>query len=122
MRDARGAGPAVSRRRLVFAASYTLGCGSTADLQETSMTSRDAPRGMRVFLVLWLGQLISAIGTGLGSFTLGVWVYEKTGSATSFALMAFTAGLTVLVLSPVASVAATLPDLSDNAGTAKIPG
>lgn len=66
------------------------------------MTSRDAPRGMRVFLVLWLGQLISAIGTGLGSFTLGVWVFKKTGSATSFAMMAFTAGLTVLVLSPVA--------------------
>jgi MFS family permease len=57
---------------------------------------------MRVFLVLWLGQLISAIGTGLGSFTLGVWVFKKTGSATSFAMMAFTAGLTVLVLSPVA--------------------
>jgi len=66
------------------------------------MASRDSPRGMRAFLVLWIGQLVSAIGTGLGSFTLGVWVYEKTGSATSFALMAFTAGTTALLLSPLA--------------------
>jgi MFS family permease len=57
---------------------------------------------MRAFLVLWIGQLVSAVGTGLGSFTLGVWVYEKTGSATSFALMAFTAGTTALLLSPLA--------------------
>ena len=66
------------------------------------MTNRGAPGGMRTFLILWLGQFVSMIGSGLGSFTLGVWIFEKTGSATSFALTAFTAGLTILVLSPVA--------------------
>jgi hypothetical protein len=57
---------------------------------------------MRVFLTLWLGQFVSRLGSSLGSFSLGVWIFEKTGSATSFALTAFTAGLTILVLSPVA--------------------
>lgn len=61
---------------------------------------------MRVFLTLWLGQLVSGIGSGLGSFALGVWIYEKTGSATSFGLMAFTSSLTMLLLSPVGGVLA----------------
>ena len=32
------------------------------------------------FLLLWMGELISAIGGGLTSFGLGVYVFEKTGS------------------------------------------
>jgi DHA3 family macrolide efflux protein-like MFS transporter len=66
------------------------------------MTNRGAPGGMRIFLILWLGQFVSRLGSSLGSFSLGVWIFEKTGSATSFALTAFTAGLTILILSPVA--------------------
>ncbi len=66
------------------------------------MTKRETPGGMRTFMILWFGQLVSAIGSGLGSFTLGVWVFEKTGSATSFALMSFTAGVTILLMSPIA--------------------
>ena len=44
--------------------------------------------GMRTFLFIWFGQMISLIGSGLTSFGLGVWVYERTGSATEFALIA----------------------------------
>ncbi|HKV10016.1 MAG TPA: MFS transporter [Thermoanaerobaculia bacterium] len=60
------------------------------------------PKNMRVFLLIWFGQFISAIGTGLGSFTLGVWIYETTGSATQFSLMAFVGILPALLLSPLA--------------------
>jgi MFS family permease len=41
---------------------------------------------MRPFIVVWLGQLFSIIGSGLTGFVLGVWVYQQTGSATAFAL------------------------------------
>jgi len=58
--------------------------------------------GMRIFLTLWFGQFVSAFGTGLGSFALGVWIFEKTGSATSFAMIAFVAAVTMLLLSPLA--------------------
>jgi predicted MFS family arabinose efflux permease len=57
---------------------------------------------MRIFLTLWIGQFVSAIGTGLGSFALGVWIYEKTGSTTRFAMMGFVAAITMLLLSPIA--------------------
>lgn len=61
---------------------------------------------MRSFLILWFGQTVSALGTGLGSFALGVWIYEETGSATLFAIMAFLNVTTGLVLSPLAGTAA----------------
>lgn len=44
---------------------------------------------MRVFLVIWFGQFISTLGSGLTGFALGVWVYQQTGSATQFALTTF---------------------------------
>lgn len=70
------------------------------------MTRRSSSYGMRLFLILWLGQSISTIGTSLGSFGLGVWIYQQTGSATQFAMIAFVAGLTMLSLAPVAGALA----------------
>ena len=35
------------------------------------------------FLLLWSGELVSAIGSGLTSFGLGVYVFNLTGSAAS---------------------------------------
>ena len=43
--------------------------------------------GMKKFLLLWIGELISSIGGGLTSFGLGVYVFQKTGSAAGMALV-----------------------------------
>jgi DHA3 family macrolide efflux protein-like MFS transporter len=59
-------------------------------------------REMRVFLLLWLGQVVSTVGSSLTGFVLGVWVYQLTGSATQFALIAACAVLPGILLSPVA--------------------
>lgn len=48
---------------------------------------------MLTFGIVWFGQLISFIGSGLSSFGLGVWVYQSTGSITSFALISMFANL-----------------------------
>lgn len=61
---------------------------------------------MRDFLTLWIGQFVSTIGTSLGGFALGVWVYEKTGSTTQFAMIAVIAGLTMLLTSPISGALA----------------
>ena len=58
------------------------------------------------FLLLWSGELISAIGGGLSSFGLGVYVFNLTGSAGSMALVTLLAFLPVLVLSAPAGVLA----------------
>lgn len=57
---------------------------------------------MRTFLVVWAGQTVSLLGSGLTAFALGVWVYLETGSVTRFALINFSAALPTLFISPFA--------------------
>lgn len=58
------------------------------------------------FLLLWGGELISAVGSGLTSFGLGVYVFRQTGSAGSMALVTLLAFLPTLLLSVPAGVLA----------------
>lgn len=53
-------------------------------------------------LLIWLGQVVSLLGSGLTSFALGVWTYETTGGVTRFALVMLAATLPAIVLGPVA--------------------
>ncbi|MFL6291746.1 MAG: MFS transporter [Thermoanaerobaculia bacterium] len=62
------------------------------------------PSGVRAFGLVWLGQLISLVGSGLTSFALGVWVFQKTGSVTQFAGIAFFGALPGLIVAPMAGV------------------
>lgn len=67
------------------------------------MTSNNVrPKGMKAFTIIWFGELISIIGTGLTSFALGVWVYNNTGSATLFALITLCATLPAILVAPFA--------------------
>ena len=54
------------------------------------------------FLVAWLGQFVSNIGTTLSSFTLGVWLYQQTGSTTQFALSLLAVNLPIVLVAPFA--------------------
>ena len=58
------------------------------------------------FLLLWSGELISAIGGGLTAFGLGVYVFQKTGSAGSVALVSLLAFLPTLLLGVPAGILA----------------
>jgi len=58
------------------------------------------------FMLLWGGELISAIGGGLTSFGLGVYVFGQTGSAADMALVMLAAFLPTLLLSVPAGVLA----------------
>ena len=58
--------------------------------------------GMRGFLVLWFGQLISLLGTSMTRFALTIWAYQTTGSATALALVGFFSFGPTVLLSPVA--------------------
>jgi MFS transporter, DHA3 family, macrolide efflux protein len=59
-------------------------------------------RGMTGFLVIWAGQVVSALGSSLTGFAVGVLIYQRTGSATRFALLALTTMLPGLLLYPFA--------------------
>lgn len=65
-------------------------------------------KGFKKFLLLWSGELVSSIGGGLTSFGLTVYVFSKTGSAASTALIALLAFLPNLLLGVPAGVLADL--------------
>jgi len=63
-----------------------------------------ARSGRAVFGVVWIGQLVSTVGSGLTSFALGLWVLGQTGSVTSYALIGLCAIAPRVVMSPFAGV------------------
>jgi len=66
------------------------------------MDAQNSRRRVLTFLTIWLGQVVSLVGSGLTGFALGVWVFEQTGSATQFALIGLSAVLPRVILSPLA--------------------
>jgi MFS transporter, DHA3 family, macrolide efflux protein len=61
-------------------------------------------KGMQTFMLIWVGQLVSFIGTSMTQFALTIWVWQETGQATSLALMSFFAFAPTILLSPLAGV------------------
>ena len=65
------------------------------------MTHKSARSGMAIFYIVWLGQVVSLVGSGLTSFALGVWVFQRTDSITQFALIGLFTVLPRVLLSPL---------------------
>jgi hypothetical protein len=59
-------------------------------------------RGWRTFLIVWFGQLVSLLGSALTGFALGVWIFQRTGSETQFALTFLFLVLPRVLLGPFA--------------------
>ncbi len=61
-------------------------------------------RGMRRFTVVWIGQVVSLLGTAISHFALTLWAYEVTGKATPLALVGFFFTTPMVVLGPFVGV------------------
>lgn len=59
---------------------------------------------MRTFLTIWAGQVVSLVSSGMTGFALGLWVYEQTGQATPFVLIALFNAIPPFIVSPFAGV------------------
>jgi MFS transporter, DHA3 family, macrolide efflux protein len=66
------------------------------------MDAMPKPKNMKTFFLIWLGQTISIVGSGLTGFALGVWIFQKTGQATPFALTVLFGTLPRVLLAPLA--------------------
>ncbi|BAY66483.1 major facilitator transporter [Calothrix brevissima NIES-22] len=66
------------------------------------MSKRATSQKLQVFIIVWFGQFISLIGSGLTSFALDFWVYQHTHSVTQFSLTALFTTLPGLLISPIA--------------------
>ena len=65
-------------------------------------TAQDTPRSMKTFTLIWIGQLISMLGSGLTNFALGVWIFDKTKQATPFAITVLLGSIPRILLLPFA--------------------
>lgn len=59
---------------------------------------------MLSYFILWIGQLISMVGTSTTSFALTIWAWQETGQATTLALAGFLSFFPVVIVSPFAGV------------------
>jgi MFS family permease len=57
---------------------------------------------MKTFVIVWIGQIISLLGSAMTGFAVTIWVYEGTEKATALALTGFFWITPLLLLSPVA--------------------
>src|SRR5688500_9221565 len=72
------------------------------------MLSQKPVNGMRTFTIIWFGQFVSSLGTGMTRFAFLIWAYQQTAAgdnpATTLALLGFFAWLPYILLSPIAGV------------------
>ena len=50
------------------------------------MNENNRLSGMRGFTVIWFGQLVSMLGTGMTNFALSFYIFQKTGQATALTI------------------------------------
>ncbi len=60
------------------------------------------PTGMVAFSIVWVGQVVSLVGTEMTRFALALWAWQTTGSATVMSLVVFFEFGPTIILSPVA--------------------
>ena len=84
---------------------------------------------MFAFTIVWAGQLVSSLGSRMTAFALMIWVWQRTGEATSLALIGFFAFVPAIVVLPFAGsfvdrwnrkLTMILSDLSAGIGTVVI--
>ncbi|WP_242071966.1 MFS transporter [Nostoc sp. FACHB-110] len=59
---------------------------------------------MRNFMIVWLGQLVSTMGSSMTSFAIEIWSWEITGKATTLALVSFFSLLPSIIITPISGV------------------
>lgn len=61
---------------------------------------------MKKFLLIWIGELISSIGSGMTAFALSIYVYQMTGSVSYVSLVTLLAYMPTVLLSPIGGILA----------------
>lgn len=69
---------------------------------EHLMTQKTRPTGMLAFTIVWIGQVVSLLGTSMSGFALTIWAWLITGEATALALVGFFSFAPVVLVSPIA--------------------
>jgi len=58
--------------------------------------------GLKDFILIWIGQVISGVGSRFSSFALGIWVLQETASTTQFAFIFVAMAVPAILVAPFA--------------------
>ena len=70
------------------------------------MQTQEKPRlsGMIGFTVVWIGQIVSVLASGMTSFAMTIYMYQQTHSATAMGFVQVAYITPLLIMSPIAGV------------------
>ncbi|MBD2489468.1 MFS transporter [Aulosira sp. FACHB-615] len=68
------------------------------------MSEQPTNTSLRNFLIIWLGQLVSGIGSQMTGIALEIWAWETTGQATTLALVGFFGLLPSIIITPISGI------------------
>ena len=74
------------------------------DSGKTTKLDKMRPKNMTAFIVIWLGQFVSVAGSFMTSFALGIWAWEKTGSAQALSLVGVFTYAPLIIVTPLVGV------------------
>jgi MFS family permease len=75
-------------------------------INKKSLQAKSLNKSMQTFLVVWIGQVVSILGSSMTGFAMGVWIFQQTGSAASFSMTLLFNMLPKAIISPLAGVLA----------------
>ncbi len=55
---------------------------------------------LRNFIIVWIGQLVSTLGSSMTRFAITIWAWELTGEATALTLVGFFYLLPTIFIAP----------------------
>ncbi len=75
---------------------------TNAPTPDPSEVNEKKPKGMKTFGLVWVGQLVSVLGSAMTQFALMIWAWELTGEATALALIGFFTFAPLMIMLPIA--------------------
>jgi len=66
--------------------------------------TKKRPKNLTAFILIWAGQFFSMTGSFMTSFALGIWAWEKTGSAQALAMVGVFTFAPLIIVTPLVGV------------------
>ena len=73
---------------------------NTNDNNETTKIKQ--PTGMRAFVIMWIGQFISLLGSAMTGFALPIYIFGETERVQELALLGLAFMVPLIIMSPIA--------------------
>ncbi len=68
----------------------------------TDTNSANHPSGMKTFMVMWVGQFVSLLGSAMTGFAIPIWIFGETERVQELALLGLAFMLPMILMSPIA--------------------